>query len=64
MSNNIKKTLFPGGAKGAGAWVVAGVIFGCWTYYENQRDNTTKVNLKDFQSHNAKIKKSNPKDSV
>ena len=28
MSGNLKKTIFPGGARGAGAWVVAGVVFG------------------------------------
>ena len=30
MSGNLKKTIFPGGARGAGAWVVAGVVFGAW----------------------------------
>tara|TARA_B110000008_G_scaffold264236_1_gene288353 strand:- start:593 stop:781 length:189 start_codon:yes stop_codon:yes gene_type:complete len=61
MPGNIKKTLFPGGAKGIGAWVVAGAVFGAWQYYENQRDNSTKVNIQDFREHNDKIKKRNPK---
>lgn len=60
MSGNLKKTIFPGGARGAGAWVVAGVVFGAWSWYENQRDNSTNVDMKEFQEHNAKIKKRAP----
>ena len=58
--NKFTKILFPGGAKGVGAWLVAGVIFGGWQYYEKQRDNTTNIQYKDFHDHNAKIKKQNP----
>ena len=60
MSGNLKKTIFPGGARGAGAWVVAGVVFGAWQWYENQRDNTTNVDMKEFQEHNSRIRKRAP----
>ena len=54
MPGNIKKTLFPGGAKGIGAWVVAGAVFGAWQYYENQRDNSTEVNIQERRKETTK----------
>ena len=60
MSGNLEENDISGWCKRAGAWVVAGVVFGAWQWYENQRDNTTNVDMKEFQEHNSRIRKRAP----